>query len=192
MKTKSSQGEENQPSINASAESPRPAQVQSNDEEPLVHTVEFQVCDACVRMKGEECHTPGCVFCFRSVSDAIRVLNDTLICPIVNGERLILIERAPINMLLFCPQCAEQHIDDPQLEKGWDNPPHRSHECQFCGYVWRPADVATNGVAQITTEGKRDGRARPRYFKTAKDFEDALAYTTNQRTSEHTGSSPKR
>lgn len=148
------------------------------DDEPIVHTVEFQVCDPCVRLEGEECHTPGCVFCFRSTEVPRRVLNDTLICPIINGERHILIERAPINMLLFCPHCGEQHIDDPQPEKGWDNPPHRSHECQFCGWVWRPADVATNGVAQIETQGKVDRTARPRYFATAKDYEAALASLT--------------
>lgn len=151
------------------------SQADGSDDEPLIHTVEFQVCDACVQMQGEECHTPGCVFCFRSVAEARHILDVTLICPIVDGERLILIERAPINMLLFCPHCSEQHIDDPQPEKGWDNPPHRSHECQFCGWVWRPADVATYGVAQITTEGKRDGSARPRYFATAQDFDKAIA-----------------
>jgi hypothetical protein len=150
-------------------------------DDPVIHIVEFRVCDPCVQLKGEECHTPECVFCFRSVSDAARVLDDTLICPIIDGERHILIERAPIDMLLFCPRCNEQHIDDPQSEesyqnllqawslnaepqdslpKRWLNPPHRSHECQFCFHVWRPADVATNGVAQIATEGKRDGSAK--------------------------------
>lgn len=78
-----------------------------------------------------------------------------------------------IDMLLFCPICAEQHIDEPQPEKGWDNPPHRSHECQFCGHVWRPSDIATNGVISIQTKGQRDGNARPRYFATAHDYEQA-------------------
>lgn len=62
----------------------------------------------------------------------------------------------PIDMLLFCPRCDYQHVDAPQPEKGWDNPPHRSHECQHCGCIWRPADVATNGVRSITTRGKAD------------------------------------
>src|SRR5262249_13103745 len=62
----------------------------------------------------------------------------------------------PIDMILFCPQCGRQHIDEPQPEKNWDNPPHRSHECQYCGHVWRPADVPTNGVAEIETKGQRD------------------------------------
>lgn len=69
---------------------------------------------------------------------------------------------APIDMLLYCPHCAEQHVDLPQPEKGRDNPPHRSHECQACGWVWRPADVPTNGVAAIQTKGKIDKSARPK------------------------------
>jgi hypothetical protein len=68
----------------------------------------------------------------------------------------------PIDLLLFCPMCGEQHIDEPQPEKNWTNPPHRSHECQFCAHVWRPADVATNGVLKTATKGQRDGTARPR------------------------------
>jgi hypothetical protein len=69
---------------------------------------------------------------------------------------------APIDMLLYCPHCAEQHVDLPQPEKGWDNPPHRSHECQACGWVWRPADMPTNGVAAIKTKGKLDKGTQPK------------------------------
>jgi len=72
--------------------------------------------------------------------------------------------KAPIDLLLFCPNCFEQHIDQAQPEKNWDNPPHRSHECQHCGIVWRPADVPTNGVATIQTKGQRDGVAFPDYY----------------------------
>ncbi|WP_343726649.1 helix-turn-helix transcriptional regulator [Burkholderia seminalis] len=81
----------------------------------------------------------------------------------------------PIDMLLFCPMCGEQHIDhaEPAVEhehgavefEAWDNPPHRSHLCHACGTIWRPADVATNGVASIETRGKADtwdGKPEPR------------------------------
>lgn len=83
------------------------------------------------------------------------------------------LERRSVDLLLFCPQCGEQRVDEPQPEKDWNNPPHRSHECQFCNHIWRPSDVATNGVLAIQTKGQRDGNARPRYFATAHDYEQA-------------------
>lgn len=65
---------------------------------------------------------------------------------------------APIPMILFCPQCHVQHIDAPDPAVGWDNPPHRSHECSKCSTIWRPADVPTTGVSTINTCGERDTR----------------------------------
>ncbi|WP_186056572.1 hypothetical protein [Burkholderia gladioli] len=74
-------------------------------------------------------------------------------------------EAEPIPMLLFCPRCGTQHIDAPEDAEcdgevvhsaGWSNPPHRSHLCHACDCIWRPADVATVGVASIKTHGKAD------------------------------------
>lgn len=65
-------------------------------------------------------------------------------------------EPKPIDMVLFCPKCNAIHIDRPEPEKGWDNPPHRSHLCHGCGTIWRPADVPTNGVAKPQTRGEKD------------------------------------
>lgn len=80
----------------------------------------------------------------------------------------------PIDMVLHCPKCGLQHIDAPEGEphltiaridedapekEPWDNPAHRSHLCLGCCHVWRPADVATNGVASIKTRGKNDSAA---------------------------------
>lgn len=64
----------------------------------------------------------------------------------------------PIPMILYCPRCGLQHVDGPVPEKGWLNPPHRSHKChnQSCGCIWRPADVETIGVRTIETRGKAD------------------------------------
>ncbi len=62
----------------------------------------------------------------------------------------------PVPMLLFCPSCGRQHVDAPEAESGWTNPPHKSHKCHACGLVWRPADVPTNGVATIETRGSAD------------------------------------
>jgi len=63
----------------------------------------------------------------------------------------------PIPMVLHCPACATQHVDQPGPD--WANPPHRSHLCAACGHFWRPADVATTGVAAIQTKGKADSPA---------------------------------
>lgn len=60
----------------------------------------------------------------------------------------------PIPMILHCPVCGSQHIDESTAER--DNPPHRSHLCGTCGNIWRPADVPTVGVASIETEGAAD------------------------------------
>jgi hypothetical protein len=71
----------------------------------------------------------------------------------------------PIPMVLFCPGCGAQHIDEPDEDAGtysdgretkWANPPHRSHLCQYCRCVWRPADVPTIGVQSIKTRGQKD------------------------------------
>lgn len=66
-------------------------------------------------------------------------------------------EPVPIPMLLFCPNCGLQHIDEPdERTPDWDNPPHKSHLCHECGAIWRQADVPTTGVAKIETYGKAD------------------------------------
>lgn len=78
----------------------------------------------------------------------------------------------PIDMVLHCPKCREQHIDAPELatrvitanvmgisttdSPAWGNPPHRSHLCHDCGHIWRPCDIPTNGVSAILTQGKND------------------------------------
>lgn len=77
------------------------------------------------------------------------------------------VDAEPIDMVLHCPSCGLQHIDSPEAEPGpsidgsgdtplWNNPPHRSHLCQDCGHIWRPADVATNGIRRVKTRGKDD------------------------------------
>jgi hypothetical protein len=61
---------------------------------------------------------------------------------------------APIDAIMYCPACFTQHVDAPDGD--WGNPPHRSHLCHCCGTIWRPADVATNGVAFVKTRGSSD------------------------------------
>lgn len=59
-----------------------------------------------------------------------------------------------IPMVLHCPVCRTQHIDEPA--PGWTNPPHRSHKCGSCGCIWRPCDLPTVGVATVATKGQAD------------------------------------
>jgi hypothetical protein len=69
-----------------------------------------------------------------------------------------------IEMILFCPACGVQHIDMPEPEIGWTNPPHRSHMCANCHHIWRPADVETTGVENIKTKGQFDNEPPIRDF----------------------------
>jgi hypothetical protein len=62
----------------------------------------------------------------------------------------------PLPMVLHCPECGLLHVDAPEPENGWDNPPHKSHKCHGCGIIWRPADIPTNGVLAIETRGEHD------------------------------------
>src|SRR4051794_30259997 len=78
-------------------------------------------------------------------------------------------ESDPIDVMLFCPKCGEIHIEKEKpdvcelcgVQKKyhdigvvpveymhfgdnfpvWLNPPHKSHRCGNCNFVWRPADV---------------------------------------------------
>jgi hypothetical protein len=59
---------------------------------------------------------------------------------------------APIDMLLFCPRCGLQHVDAPDPETGWTNPPHATHTCKGCGLNWRPSNALTNGAGSLPAE----------------------------------------
>lgn len=49
----------------------------------------------------------------------------------------------PIPMRLPCPSCGALHLDVGEFA----TKVHHTHACQECGMVWRPAVVATVGVA---------------------------------------------
>jgi hypothetical protein len=76
---------------------------------------------------------------------------------LIHGYRGV---QQPIPMVLHCPKCTTQHVDAPDPDKGWTNPPHKSHLCHKCGFIWRPADVPTVGVEKIKTRGKVDSDQR--------------------------------
>src|ERR1044072_1073994 len=103
----------------------------------------------------------------------------------------------PIDLLLFCPMCATQHVDEAKpdvCEKcgceeefcpcedftAWLNPPHKSHRCTACNHVWRPADVPTNGVAELKTKGERDGEAKPSMRERDAWIETAARHARNE------------
>lgn len=52
-------------------------------------------------------------------------------------------EVAPVPMFLTCPKCNARHID----EGDFATKRHHTHSCQSCGLTWRPAVIATVGVA---------------------------------------------
>lgn len=47
-----------------------------------------------------------------------------------------------IPMILLCPSCDQRHVDAGVFSEK----EHHTHACQSCGFVWRPAIVATVGV----------------------------------------------
>ena len=109
----------------------------------------------------------------------------------------------PIDMILHCPNCGKQHIDEakpctmgmecgsagvcyaaamgePNRCDAWANEPHRSHLCHGCGYIWRPADVATNGVKAIKTRGMDDHGPVPEGFRGLGLPGHAIAYMNQE------------
>ena len=80
--------------------------------------------------------------------------------------------RGPIPMLLFCPRCHVQHVD--QATETWANPPHATHQCLNCHLLWRPSNRDTTGVASIelTKPKHRDAirAAHPRRHQGGGEF----------------------
>src|SRR6266850_2195660 len=98
-------------------------------------------------------------FLFEAVQERYRYLapelNET---EEIQIEALIEVLGKPlsIDVILFCPRCGAQHIDYPDPDRQWENPPHRTHQCAVCEYRWRPSDIATNGIGQTQTHGLED------------------------------------
>lgn len=71
---------------------------------------------------------------------------------------------APVRMVLHCPACGLQHID----ENEWTTRRHRSHLCAGCNHIWRPADVATVGVQSTESTGAADSPIEPQVIQDGK------------------------
>lgn len=83
--------------------------VSRDDDGPTVHDVTVRVCQACIDLVGEECHTPACVFCFHGMSEVKWLLDKMLICPIIDGERIVLAgDNVPTELptYLECAMCS--------------------------------------------------------------------------------------
>lgn len=109
-----------------------------------------------------------------SLKTALNAGQAVLTAQINENAKLKAALEVPIDMLLFCPKCGEQHVDAPDdLTLDWTNPPHKSHLCHECGHVWRPCDKPTNGAAEIKTSGAKDGSPIPGQLLTQKDLDEA-------------------
>jgi hypothetical protein len=106
---------------------------------------------------------PGGYYDPAAVDEPLVRQSDALAAIAAREARIVELEK-PIDMVLYCPACLEQHIDRDEGQHVaphgdatvWRNPPHKSHLCQHCGHQWRPADVPTNGVLRTKTRGKDD------------------------------------
>lgn len=58
----------------------------------------------------------------------------------------------PIRMRLPCESCGELHVDEGQ--SATHN--HHTHQCAFCGLVWRPAEECTVGVKYLWPQSKEN------------------------------------
>lgn len=83
----------------------------------------------------------------KAISDATPSERATQLMGAVVRTRAWLIEAnaEPIPLLLWCPECGTRHICQGEFA----TEPHRSHACQSCGMVWRPAVEATVGVGHL-------------------------------------------
>lgn len=93
-----------------------------------------------------------------------------LLVVLLTEGKYMIDQRKPIPMILHCPTCGLQHIDEAEMPPMtyalgmvaastrplWGNPPHRSHLCARCSCIWRPADVPTEGVQAVATRGEKD------------------------------------
>lgn len=110
---------------------------------------------------------------------------------ILIGSELAKRHQPPVDLLLFCPACGTQHVDEAKPDvcetcgqnesdctcttfTAWLNPPHKSHRCTDCNHVWRPADVPTNGVKELQSKGERDGDPVPHLPEAIAEADKAL------------------
>lgn len=77
-----------------------------------------------------------------------------------------------VRMLMWCPRCHEQHIDDDYAK------PHVIHRCDFCDVQWKFTEWNTLGVLSLPNTDYFAKNAKPHCFATLKDFDEAVSYAT--------------
>jgi hypothetical protein len=57
--------------------------------EPVVRRYSVDVCDPCIKLEGQECHTPRCIFYLHDIEHVKRLLSEILIAPVIDGQRFV-------------------------------------------------------------------------------------------------------
>jgi hypothetical protein len=61
--------------------------VHPSTEAPRLRRFAITICDPCIRIQGQQCHTPGCVFIRQTMAEVAESLDALLIRPVLNGVR---------------------------------------------------------------------------------------------------------
>lgn len=77
-----------------------------------------------------------------------------------------------VRVIIWCPNCHEQHIDDEFAK------PHIVHRCAFCDVQWKFSEWNTLGILSLPNTDYFARNAKPKCFATLKDFDDAVKYAT--------------
>lgn len=103
---------------------------------------------------GDMVHYDGVLYCDKPIDNMARYQSMKEAIDKDNANRLIVMSLTPLKdvapvkpipLVLYCPRCGEQHIDDGE----WATKHHKTHQCQQCKYEWRPSAYPTFGVFSV-------------------------------------------
>lgn len=72
------------------------------------------ICNACINLVGNMCYTPGCAFIRCTMNEVKEFLNQTQICPLVNGEKIYTIDPIP-------QPSKKDHGEEVDILESWEN-----------------------------------------------------------------------
>lgn len=102
-----------------------------------IRRFEVDICDACVKLEGSECHTPGCRFFLFGMVEVGEYLNRLLIRPIIDGVR--------ISEVLCEILAAESQRTPPKIYK-FPEAPESCPECDGTSFITAGGD---NLICQV-------------------------------------------